>query len=156
MNINSYAYAEVLDVLDNMESEYVEKIPQAFINYLKENSSNEYEKHVTLDKPLEKQNLNSKTLSILAAINLKYWVESEEHKQELLNQYRKNGIKRKEKLNEKLEINEIFDTANKLEKVNIKEEINSTDEEINAENLPVEKKSFFKRIIDFFASKIFE
>ena len=145
MNTNSYAYAEVLDVLDNMEVEYVEKIPKAFIDYLKENSSSEYKSHITLDKPLEKQNLNSKTLSILAAINLKYWVESESHKQELLNQYRENGEKQKEKIDENVVINDIFVTAEKIEK-----------EEINDENLPVERKSLFRRIIDFFASKIFE
>lgn len=145
MNTNSYAYAEVLDVLDNMEAEYVEKIPKAFINYLKENSSREYKSHVTLDMPLEKQNLNSKTLSILAAINLKCWVETEEHKQELLNIYRENGKKQKEKINENVVINDIFETAEKIEK-----------EEINENNLPVERKSLFKRIIDFFASKIFE
>ncbi len=145
MNTNSYAYAEVLDVLDNMESEYVEKIPQTFIKYLKENSSSEYKSHITIDKPLEKQNLNSKTLSILAAINLKYWVETEEHKQELLNAYRENGEKQKEKIKENLVINDIFETAEKFEK-----------EEINENNLPVERKSLFKRIIDFFASKIFE
>lgn len=143
MNTNSYAYAEVLDVLDNMESEYVEKIPHTFIKYLKENSSNEYKRHITIDKPLEKQNLNSKTLSILVAINLKYWVETEEHKQELLNMYRENG--QKEKINESVVVNDIFDTAEKFEK-----------EEINENNLPVERKSLFKRIIDFFASKIFE
>lgn len=145
MNTNSYAYAEVLDVLDNMEAEYVEKIPKAFIDYLKENSSSEYKSHITLDKPLEKQNLNSKTLSILAAINLKCWVETEEHKQELLNIYRENGKKQKEKINENVVINDIFETAEKIEK-----------EEINENNLPVERKSLFKRIIDFFASKIFE
>ena len=98
MNINSYAYAEVLDVLNNMEDEYVEKIPKSFIEYLKENSSDDYQNHVTLDKPLEKQNLNSKTLSILAAINLKYWVESDEHKKELLNKYRENGEKQTENI----------------------------------------------------------
>ena len=148
MNINSYAYAEVLDVLDNMESEYVEKIPQSFIEYLKENSSTDYKKHITLDKPLEKQNLNAKTLSILAAINLKYWVESENHKQELLNHYRENGIKQKEKLNEKTVINDIFDAAKKIEEVGEKEKITA--------NLPIQKKSLFRRIIDFFESKIFE
>lgn len=148
MNINSYAYAEVLDVLDNMETEYVEKIPQSFIEYLKENSSVDYQKHVILDKPLEKQNLNAKTLSILAAINLKYWVESEEHKQELLSRYRDNGIKQKEKLSEKTEINDIFDTAKKIEEVGEGGKMTS--------NLPIEKKSLFRRIIDFFESKIFE
>lgn len=145
MNTNSYAYAEVLDVLDNMEDEYVEKIPKSFINYLKENSSNEYKGHVTLDIPLEKQNLNAKTLSILAAINLKYWVETEEHKQELLNMYRENSKNQKEKLNESIEINNIFDTTKEIEK-----------KEINENNLPVERKSLFKKIIDFLASKIFE
>ena len=145
MNTNSYAYAEVLDVLDNMETEYVEKIPKAFINYLKENSSSEYKSHVTLDEPLEKQNLNSKTLSILAAINLKYWVENEEHKQELLNMYRENGEKQKEKISENVVINEIFETAEKLKK-----------EEMNENNLPIERKSLFKRFVDFLASKIFE
>ena len=146
MNINSYAYAEVLDVLDNMEEKYVEKIPKSFIEYLKENSSFDYQKHVTLDKPLEKQNLNSKTLSILAAINLKYWVESEEHKKELLNQYSKNSKKQEEKLNEKTEINDIFKNAEMIENSESKEKI--------TQNLPIEKKSLFRKIINFFESKI--
>ncbi len=148
MNINSYAYAEVLDVLNNMEDEYVEKIPKSFIEYLKENSSDDYQNHVTLDKPLEKQNLNSKTLSILAAINLKYWVESDEHKKELLNKYRENGEKQTEKLNKKTEIEEIFKKAEKIEMLGDKEKITT--------NLPIARKSLFRRIVDFLESKIFE
>ena len=148
MNINSYAYAEVLDVLNNMEDEYVEKIPKSFIEYLKENSSDDYQNHVTLDKPLEKQNLNSKTLSILAAINLKYWVESAEHKKELLNKYRENGEKQTEKLNKKTEIEEIFKKAEKIEMFGDKEKITT--------NLPIARKSLFRRIVDFLESKIFE
>lgn len=148
MNINSYAYAEVLDVLDNMETKYVEKIPQSFIEYLKENSDSDYQKHVTLDEPLEKQNLNSKTLSILAAINLKYWVESENHKQELLKTYRKNGEKQKEKLSEKVEVKDIFEKAEEIEKEENRENL--------SQNLPIARKSLFRRIIDYFESKIFE
>lgn len=148
MNINSYAYAEVLDVLDNMEEKYVEKIPKSFIEYLKENSSSDYQKHVTLDKPLEKQNLNTKTLSILAAINLKYWVESETHKQKLLNRYKENGEKQQEKLNEKIEIKDVFEQAKKIE--------TESNKEIITKELPVVRKSLFRKIIDFFESKIFE
>lgn len=144
MNTNSYVYAEVLEVLDNMESEYVEKIPQTFINYLKKNSSNEYKKHITLDKPLEKQNLNTKTLSILALINLKYWVETEEHKQELINQYKKNEISQKEKLKETVEINDIFSTTKELKK-----------QEIDAKNLPIERKNLLKRVFEIFWKKNF-
>ena len=45
---NSYAYAEVLDVLDHMKPIYIKKIPQSFIEYLKENASLDYKKHITL------------------------------------------------------------------------------------------------------------
>lgn len=152
VNNNSYACAEVLDVLDNMEPLYVEKIPQSFIKFLKENASSDYQNHITLNKPLEDQNLNSKTLSILAVINLKYWVESEEHKQELINQYRENGFKKVGNLNESFDYNDIFDNS-KSEKLNIDAEDNKL-KEVN--NLPVERKSIFRKIIDFFYNKIFE
>lgn len=148
---NSYAYAEVLDVLDHMETIYIKKIPQSFIEYLKENASSNYKKHITLNKPLEKQNLAPKTLSVLAVINLKYWVESESHKQELLNLYRENGKKEIERLSKEFDSNSIFD---KPEEKTISE--NTFEKEENAQNLPVEKKSIFRKIIDFFASKIFE
>lgn len=148
---NSYAYAEVLDVLDHMKPIYIKKIPQSFIEYLKENASLDYKKHITLNKPLDKQNLAPKTLSILAVINLKYWVESEKHKQELLNQYRENGKKEIERLSEQFDSSNIFD---KPEENKVTE--NNFQSMKKAQNLPIEKKSIFRKIIDFFASKIFE
>lgn len=84
MENNSYAYAEVLDVLENMDEIYVNKIPSKLIQYLKANASKKYKKHILPYKALTKQNLNRKTLVILAMINLKYWTKSPEHKKYLL------------------------------------------------------------------------
>lgn len=94
MEKNSYAYAETLDVLENMSEIYVNKIPKKLIQYLKDNASKNYEKHIVPYKALKKQNLNKKTLAILAILNLKYWTKSEEHKQYLLK--KSKNIKKQE------------------------------------------------------------
>ena len=88
---NSYVYSEVLEVLDNMEQKYVNNIPNKFIELLKMNASSDYIKHINPSIPLQKQNLNKMTLNILAIINLKYWVNDEEHKKELLEKYKQNN-----------------------------------------------------------------
>lgn len=161
MNNNSYAYAETLEVLENMEEEYVQKIPKKFIDFLKENSSNDYKKHITIDKSLKSQNLQQTTLNLLALINLKYWVESEEHKQELLKKYKDNEKKEIERLSKHFDSNSIFEKNNK-ENIQEKIDINKISLEgnegtkLNKENLPVEKKSIFKKFIDYIKSKIFE
>lgn len=100
---NRYAYAEVLDVLSNMDNKYVKKIPSKLLESLKENSSGEYKKHIDPNVELSEQNLLSKTLDILAVINLKYWVEDENHKKELIEQYRNNEILNREKNMQKYE-----------------------------------------------------
>ena len=94
MEKNSYAYAETLDVLDNMSEIYVNKIPIKLIQYFKDNASKEYEKHIVSYKPLKTQNLDRETLAILAMLNIKYWAKNEEHKKYLLR--RSKNIKKSE------------------------------------------------------------
>jgi len=72
-NNNSYAYAEVLDVLDNMNEIYKKKISKEFIEYMRKNADRKYKKRIISFKPLEKQNLSKETLLILAMINYKFW-----------------------------------------------------------------------------------
>lgn len=153
MSNSSYAYAEVLDVLENMENIYVQKIPEKFISFLNDNASKDYKKHVVTTKPLENQNLNEKTLTILALINLKYWVESEEHKQELLKKYKENERKEIEKLSQHFDSSSIFENDKNASKTDNK---NIISEESENANLPIERKSAFRRFVDFIKSKIFE
>ncbi len=153
MSNSSYAYAEVLDVLENMEDIYVQKIPEKFISFLNNNASKDYKKHVVTTKPLESQGLNEKTLTILALINLKYWVESEEHKQELLKKYKENEIKEIEKLSQHFDSSSIFENNKNVKETDNK---NIVSRESENTNLPIERKTVFRRFVDFIKSKIFE
>ena len=132
MEKNSYAYAETLDVLENMSEIYINKIPKKLIQYLKENASKNYEKHIVPYKALAKQNLNRKTLAILAMINLKYWAKSEEHKQFLIRKS-KNINKSEYHYN-----NDIFET---------KEKTNSNTEQLAITNL--KKETMFTKFINW-------
>ena len=69
----NYSYAEVLEVLEYMDDEYVKKIPRRLIDFLRDNSVQDYRKHINPYVKLKNQNLNRKTLAILTMINYKYW-----------------------------------------------------------------------------------
>lgn len=145
---SSFAYAEVLEILDNMDSIYVNKIPEKFRLFLKDNASKNYQKHIEVSKDLQGQVLSPKTLSILALINLKFWVENEEHKQRLLAKYQENDRRKMERLSKAIDNNnyKVFDKVKEKEVY----------EEENSENLPIEKKTVFKRFIEYLKGLIFE
>lgn len=69
----NYSYAEVLEVLEYMDEKYLKKIPKSLIDFFKDNSVQDYKKHINPYVKLKNQNLKRKTLAILALINYKYW-----------------------------------------------------------------------------------
>ena len=88
---NSYSYSEVLDIIDNMEVKYKEMLPRKLMDFLNENKNLEYKKHVNPQIPLSEQNISKDAITILAMINLKYWVKDEKHKAELIEKYKANN-----------------------------------------------------------------
>jgi hypothetical protein len=104
----AYAYAEILEILDYMEEEYVNKIPQKLIKVIKENASDTYERHLDANVPLEEQEISEKTTAILAMLMLNYWCESPEQKQELTDMFNENERKYQEELQRKYDPNNIF------------------------------------------------
>ncbi|MCI9063496.1 MAG: hypothetical protein HFJ17_02705 [Clostridia bacterium] len=93
-NIN-YAYAEVLDVLENMDKKYVDLIPLKLMKLFKNNADLNYKKHIFSVKDLKKEDLDKNTISILALLNLKYWTSERNHKKELIDNYKSNYIEKK-------------------------------------------------------------
>ena len=85
---NSYSYSEVLDIIDNMEVKYKEMLPRKLMDFLNENKNLEYKKHVNPQIPLSEQNISKDAITILAMINLKYWVKDEKHKADLIEKYK--------------------------------------------------------------------
>ena len=77
------AYAEIDSFIELLPKAEKEKIPNNLIRYFKEEKDKETVKKLSLDIPLEKQNLQEDTWNLIAIIYLKYLCEYEEEKKEL-------------------------------------------------------------------------
>ena len=133
------AYVEVLEILKYMDKKYVSKIPLGLREFFERNASKEYKFYIDKSKSLEEQELKENTINILAMLNLNYWCEDEEHKQELLKKYHENDLKREEELSEKYNPDDLF-----------RKQSSSiiTKEKNNIDNLPIknEEKNLYKKI----------
>lgn len=69
------ALKEVYDILQNTEEELVSKIPQKFLNFVKENMNKDYRSNIDLNIGIDKQNLLPETEAILSLIYKSYWNE---------------------------------------------------------------------------------
>lgn len=123
MDNSSLAYSEVCTILNMLEDEYKERVPKNVMDFFEEERDKEYNPIIDVNIPLEKQNLKRKTLVLLAILNLNYWCDSEEEKQEILDSFEKNEelkrLKEKE-LTENYNINNLF---NKIENTENKTEV---------------------------------
>lgn len=84
------AYAEVDEILNCIEESYRSRVPKKVRLFFHEERDKEYKVSIDTNKPLENQNLKRQTIVLLAMINLNYWCDSEEEKQELINELKKN------------------------------------------------------------------
>ena len=135
---DSYAYSEVLEILNNMDKKYVNKIPKKLLDFFNNNSSKNYIEHINPEQDLKEQKLSKKTLDILALINLKYWTKSEEHRKELLMKYRENGRKLEEELARQYSTDNLFKNK-RIQEVEKKEEV----------SLIERKETFIERVFNF-------
>lgn len=129
------AYAEVDRILSFMDNKYVEKIPNKIRELFKNEKEKDYFPDIKPNIPLDEQNLQRKTFAILAMLNLNYWCEDENEKQELIKIYAENDIK-KEELREKYNPDNIFKNRQTMENT-----------EITSTALIEYKENFLKRII---------
>lgn len=134
------AYSEVDKILSFMEIRYVEKVPKKMREMFKNEKLQDYEPNIDKNIPLEEQQLERKTLAILAMLNLNYWCENEEEKEELIRAYSNNDKKRNEELREKYNPDNIFKNKNK------EREVEQITEEITA-IAEYKKENFIKKLL---------
>ncbi len=134
------AYAEVDKILSFMETQYVEKIPRKLREVFKNEKMQDYNPNIDPKIPLDEQNLQKKTFSILAMLNLNYWCEDEKEKQELIAIYAEKDRKKEEELREKYNPDNLF-------KKKEKEEIFEEPQESTA-LIEYKEEKFFKRLIN--------
>ena len=135
------AYSEVDKILSFMEIRYVEKVPKKMREMFKNEKLQDYEPNIDKNIPLEEQRLERKTLAIFAMLNLNYWCENEEEKEELIRAYSNNDKKRNEELREKYNPDNIFKNKNK------EREVEQITEEITA-IAEYKKENFIKKLLN--------
>ncbi len=118
VNERAIAYSEVYAILNKMSPIYIEKLPKKLRTIIIAEMDKKYKPEISLDIPLEQQNLNEKTYTILAMINLNYWCDDSEHKKELIQLYSKNDKVKEDAKRKKYNPDEIFENkSNSTEKL---------------------------------------
>ena len=108
VNDRAIAYSEVYAILNLMNPKYINKIPSRLKLIIKEEMDKEYKPEIKYDIPLTEQKLNKKTFTILAMLNLNFWCETQEHKNELIKLYANNDKIKEEELREKYNPDNLF------------------------------------------------
>ena len=138
------AISETLHYLKGINQKDINKIPNKFMLFLKENASNNYSCDFDYNKPLKELNLTNEAKGLIAMICLNYWCETEEQKMKFRNHLSKNEQHYQEELRKKYNVDNIF---NKKEVINSMETVSE-----NINKLPpikAKKENVFKRLLNF-------
>lgn len=128
------AYAEVDDIIESMEKQYINDIPEKLRIMFKEHKDKNYSKKILNNIPLEEQNLKEETIVILAVLNYQFWCKDENQKKELLKLYSDNEKKYQEQMSQKLSYDDLF-----IKDKNVKQNT------IIEENINLQKEEMFQK-----------
>ncbi len=104
----SYAYAELLEILSFTDASLVSKIPYKLMHIFQKYASHSYEKHLDMDLPLEHQNISKKTATLITLLTLNYWCDSEDEKNEIKSLLNENAKIKEQELKEKYNPDNLF------------------------------------------------
>ena len=107
------AYSEINEIINMLEDEDKNKVPENIRNFFKEEKNNDYIPQIDPSKPLIEQNLKRETIILLTILNLNYWCENEDEKQKWWNELEKNQ-KESEELKEKYKLENLFKKKNDI------------------------------------------
>lgn len=140
-NSLSKAYAEVLLILSYMEQKYIDMIPKKLLELFNEEKDKNYQPNINPNISLAEQNLQRKTLALLAMLNLNYWCKDENEKKELLKMYSENDKKIEAEMRERYNPDNLFKKKEKVEQNNdIMHE--------KTELIEYKEKNIFRKILD--------
>lgn len=91
------AYSEVYSLINALGERYVNKIPKAIYNTLKEERDINYNPIYEANKPISNQDISYEGLVLISAINLQYWCNNQLEKENLKDIYINNTKIEKEK-----------------------------------------------------------
>lgn len=127
--------SEVLDIINNMEDIYREKISTKFMEFLVKNQNENYMNHMNPNLEINGQIKGKKTKEILAIIAYNYWYNEEQREE-----YKKR-LKENEEAHQQ-ELRKLYDTNNLFKGNRESEDTN------NMQIMVVQKKKWYQKIFE--------
>ena len=144
---NMMAYSEIYEILNLMEDEDKERVPQEVRDFFEEQRMKEYKPKIRTDIPLTEQNLRRETVVLLTILVINYWCDSEEEKQSFIDELGKNE-KIKMKLQEKYNPDNLFKNRKKTKEDIVMEQVENVEMIQYKENLFTKLKKWFEKIFN--------
>ena len=137
----SEAAVEFNCILDNSSQEIIDKIPQKFIEFMKNIASTTYKFNYDKSKKLNEQDIKPETRGLISLVYQDY-ICSEDEKKDYILKCKNYEIKKEEELREKYNPDNLFKNRKKLQ--------NTMDNEVVKENAIIEykEKNFIQKIFD--------
>ena len=143
-------YSEVYGVIKVLGKEYIRKLPKTVLKVIIENREENYNPKYNMSISLKKQDVNRKTLAMIALLHYNYWCDTEEDRQKLKTILENNEEKHQKEIREKYSNDKIFNNSN-IKKEEEKENIKETEiknEVLLDSNIVKYKQSFFSKIVE--------
>ena len=144
-------YSEVYGVIKALGKEYIKKLPNTVLKVIIENREENYNPKYNMDISLKKQDVNRKTLAMIALLHYNYWCDTEEDRQKLKTILENNEEKRQKEMREKYSNDKIFNNRNikkeEKEEENI-DQIEVKNEVLLDSNIVEYKQSFFSKLVE--------
>ena len=131
------AYKEVIEILNFVPKESVDKIPKTMIDMLKEKMDKNHNFKVDINKRFEEQNILDETKAIFANISRDYWTTPYQRK--IIEEKERLDRQKAEEEKRKKYDPDVF--KNEKEKLNI-------DEQHNNVPVKVKKQNIFQKLLD--------
>ena len=145
-------YSEVYGVIKALGKEYIRKLPKTVLKVIIENREENYNPKYNMAISLKKQDVNRKTLAMIALLHYNYWCDTEEDRQKLKTILENNEEKHQKEIREKYSNDKIFNNSNiKKEQEQEKENIEKTEiknEVLLDSNIVEYRQSFFSKIVE--------
>ena len=144
-------YSEVYGILKALGEKYINKLPKTVLKVITECKEENYNPEYSMSIPLKEQDINRKSLAMIALFHYNYWCETAEERKKLKNMLETNEEKHQKEMQEKYSNDKIFNKATtKIEEETISEKVDKFVESSNQStaNIVEYKQSFFNKIID--------
>lgn len=144
-------YSEVYGILQALGEKYINKLPKTVLKVITECKEENYNPEYSMSIPLKEQDINRKSLAMIALFHYNYWCETEEERKKFKNMLETNEEKHQKEMKEKYSNDKIFNkTTTKIKEEIISEKVDKFAEVSNQStaNIVEYKQSFFNKVID--------